>query len=202
MKRRNSRNAFALPALIAVGLLGNLAPARAQSMVLQHPVGSWLYTVTIPVDDNPADSIVFQGVETYMLGGGYIETDQLSFSPTLGLSTPSHGSWVSTGGSDFLMTYLNFTFDKNGTAMGKGLVRQIATISADKKSYSGRGDFSYLDPTGNVVLSGTFTVTARRIEVQAPAAEAVVRAPNYAANVPVGSIALISTDGAQITFPP
>ena len=169
MNTRKFRKAFALPALIAVGLLGNLAPARSQSMVLQHPVGSWLYTVTIPVDDNPADNIVFQGVETYMMGGGYIETDQLSFSPTLGLSTPAHGSWASTGGSDFLMTYLNFTFDSTGTAQGKGLVRQTATISADKKSYSGSGDFSYFDPTGNVVLAGTFTVTATRIEVQAPA---------------------------------
>jgi hypothetical protein len=170
MNTQKFRNAFALPALIAVGMLGNLAPARAQPMVLQHPVGSWLYTVTIPVDDNPAHNIVFQGVETYMLGGGYIETDQLSFSPTFGLSTPSHGSWASTGGSDFLMTYLNFTFDSTGTAQGKGMVRQTATIGKDKKSYSGSGDFSYLDPTGKVVLAGTFTVTATRIEVQAPAA--------------------------------
>jgi hypothetical protein len=169
MNRRKSHNVFALPALIAAGLLGNVAPARAQSMVVQLPVGSWLYTVTIPTDGNPADNIVFQGVETYMLGGGYIETDQLSFSPTLGLSTPSHGSWTSTGGSDFLMSYLNFNFDKHGTATGKGLVRQTATISADRKTYSGKGDFTYFDPAGNVVLSGTFTVTARRIEVQAPA---------------------------------
>ena len=170
MNTQKFRNAFALPALIVVGMLGNLAPARAQPMVLQHPVGSWLYTATIPVDDNPAHNIVFQGVETYMLGGGYIETDQLSFSPTLGLSTPSHGSWASTGGSDFLMTYLNFTFDSTGTAQGKGMIRQTATIGKDKKSYSGGGDFSYFDPTGKVVLAGTFTVTATRIEVQAPAA--------------------------------
>jgi hypothetical protein len=105
-----------------------------------------------------------------MLGGGYIETDQLSFSPTLGLSTPSHGSWASTGGSDFLMTYLNFTFDSTGTAQGKGMVRQTATIGKDEKSYSGSCEFSYFDPTGKVVLAGTFTVTATRIEVQAPAA--------------------------------
>ena len=88
MNTRNFGNALALPALMAVGLLGNTAPIHAQPMVLRHPVGSWLYTVTIPVNDNPAHNIVFQGVETYMQGGGYIETDQLSFSPTLGLSTP------------------------------------------------------------------------------------------------------------------
>ena len=76
MNTQNFRNALALPALIAVGLLGNTASIRGQSMMLQHPVGSWLYTVTIPVDGDPADNIVFQGVETYMLGGGYIETDQ------------------------------------------------------------------------------------------------------------------------------
>ena len=168
MNTRNLRNVLTLPALIAVGLLGNTAPMRAQS-VPQQPVGSWLYTVTIPVDGDPTHNIVFQGVETYMLGGGYIETDQLSFSPTLGLSTPSHGSWASTGASDFLMTYLNFTFDSTGAAQGKALVRQKATIGKDKKSYSGSGDFSYFDPTGKVVLEVTFTVTATRIEVQAPA---------------------------------
>ena len=170
MNTQKFRNAFALPALIVVGMLGNLAPARAEPMVLQHPVGSWLYTVTIPVDENPGHNIVFQGVETYMLDGGYIETDQLSFSPTLGLSMPSHGSWASTGGSDFLMTYLNFTFDSSGTAQGKAVIRQTATIGKDKKSYSGSGDFSYFDPTGKIVLAGTFMVTATRIEVQAPAA--------------------------------
>jgi len=169
MNTRNLRNVLALPALIAVGLLGNTAPMRAQS-VPQQPVGSWLYTVTIPVDGDPAHNLVFRGVETYMLGGGYIETDQLSFSATLGLSTPSHGSWASTGGSDFLMTYLNFTFDSTGTAQGKAMIRQTATLGRDRKSYSGSGDFSYFDPAGNVVLAGTFTVTATRIEVQAPAA--------------------------------
>jgi hypothetical protein len=170
MNTQRFRKAFVLPALITVGLFGNQAPAPAQPMVLQHPVGSWLYKVTIPVDDDPAHNIVFQGLETYMMDGGYIETDQLSFSPTLGLSTPSHGAWTSTAGSNFLMTYLNFTFDKTGTAQGKTLVRQTATIGADKKSYTGSGDFSYFDPTGKVVLAGSFTVTATRIEVQAPAA--------------------------------
>jgi hypothetical protein len=170
MNTQSFRNVFALPALIAVGLLGSQAPATAQPMVLQHPVGSWLYTVTIPVDDEPAHNIVFQGLETYIMDGGYIETDQLSFSPTLGLSTPSHGSWASTGGSKFLMTYLNFTFDNTGTAQGKTLVRQTATIGADKKSYTGSGDFTYFDVNGGVVLAGTFKVTATRIEVQAPAA--------------------------------
>src|SRR5215472_3497175 len=123
MNIQNLRNAFALSALITVGILGNPVMVSAQPMMLQHPVGSWLFTVTIPVDDNPAHNIVFQGLETYMMDGGYIETDQLSFSPTLGLSTPAHGSWASTGGSNFLMTYLNFTFISTGTAQGKGLVR-------------------------------------------------------------------------------
>ena len=68
------------------------------------------------------------------------------------------------------MTYFNFTFDSTGTAQGTGRVRQTATIGKDKKSYSGSGDFSYFDPAGKVVLAGTFTVTATRIEVQAPAA--------------------------------
>jgi hypothetical protein len=134
--------------------------------------------VTIP--DGTAPPIVFQGLETYVSGGGYVETDQLSFSPG-SLSTPSHGSWAKTtillGTSisgerivqpAFLLTYHNFTYDNTGTPTGTSKIRQIATLGADGSSYSGSGDFFYYDLNGKVVLTGTFTITANRIVVEAP----------------------------------
>ena len=54
----------------------------------------------------------------------------------------------------------------NGNPTGSGKVRQTTTMSGN--SYSGSGDYAYYDVDGNVVASGTFTITAKRILVQAP----------------------------------
>ncbi|HKE24312.1 MAG TPA: hypothetical protein VKB88_18245 [Bryobacteraceae bacterium] len=166
------RHALAIAVLFALGF-----PATSVAQDAKSPAGSWLYTVTIPIDSNPKDDIVFQGLETYIPGGSYIETDQLAFSPDT-LSTPSHGSWAAGQPGhdrDFLLTYYNFSYDSKGNATGKGRVRQTATLSEDGLSYSGSGDFEFTDNDGRVVEAGTFTVTATRIAVEAPATPDAMR---------------------------
>ena len=69
--------------------------------------GLWLYTVAIP--NVGAPPTIFQGVETYALGGGYSEADQLSFTPGY-LATAGHGGWQLTGSQTFLLTYINLTY--------------------------------------------------------------------------------------------
>ena len=160
--------AAVLSVLIALAALGSPATAFAQDPIQsnaasQTPEGSWLYTVTIP---NPPNApIVFLGTETYSAGGGYVEADQLSFTPGY-LATAGHGGWKSTGKDTFLLTYMNLTYDANGNPTGSGKVRQTTTMSGN--SYSGSGDFFYYDVNRKVVASGTFTITAKRILVQAP----------------------------------
>jgi hypothetical protein len=66
------------------------------------------------------------------------------------------------------LTYMNFTYDHTGTSTGMSRIRQIATLGSDGRTYSGTGDFAYYDPSGNVVFSGTFTITATKIQAQAP----------------------------------
>jgi len=131
---------------------------------LQGPEGSWLYTVTIP-------GYTFQGIETYSVGGGYSEADQLSFSPT-SVASAGHGAWKSTGEGTFLLTYLNLTFDSfsSGNATGTLRVRQTTKLDRTGNSYTGSGDYTYYDLDGNPIpsISGTFTITAKRIVVQAP----------------------------------
>jgi hypothetical protein len=168
-------------AWMAAAAIGGTAAAHAQSLPAseacqgpempryescQRLVGSWLYTVSIP---NPgAAPTVFQGVETYAAGGGYSEADQLSFTPGY-LATAGHGAWrMIEGRGAFLLTYLNLTYDAFGNATGTSKVRQIAKIDNQGKMYSGSGDFTYYDLNGAVVASGTFTITAQRILVQAP----------------------------------
>jgi hypothetical protein len=159
-----------LTALVAVVTLGSSRPAFSQDghqaeRASQKPDGSWLYTVTIPNPDGAP--IVFLGTETYAGDGGYSEHDQLSFTPGY-LATGGHGVWRSTGNDEFVLTYMNLTYDATGTATGSGKVRQTTKISRDGKSYSGSGDFFYYDEAGNTVASGTFTITAKRILVERP----------------------------------
>jgi hypothetical protein len=66
--------------------------------------------------------------------------------------------------SGFLLTYLNLTYAA-GNPTGSGKVRQ--TTKLDGNRYSGSGDFSYYELNGNVVASGTFTITAKKIRVEA-----------------------------------
>src|ERR1035437_3653563 len=160
--------AAALTVLAVLAALGSPTAAFAQDTVQgdrasQGPEGSWLYTVTIP--NPPGAPIVFLGTETYSAGGGYVEADQLSFMPG-SLATAGHGTWKSTGERTFLLTYVNLTYDATGTPTGSSKVRQTTTMAGN--SYSGSGDYHYYDVNGKVVASGTFTITAKRIPVQAP----------------------------------
>ena len=92
-RRRLFNGAAAMIVPTALIAFGSSAAALAQDSVQsnatsQTPEGSWLYTVTIP---NPPNApIVFLGTETYSAGGGYVEADQLSFTPGY-LATAGHG---------------------------------------------------------------------------------------------------------------
>jgi hypothetical protein len=125
--------------------------------------GSWLYTVTIP----GSSPVVFLGTETYAEGGGYSEADQLSFTPGY-LATAGHGAWKETSERSFLLTYMNLTYDAYGNATGTSKVRQTMKLADDGTEYGGSGDFFYYDLYGNVVASGAFTITAKKIAVERP----------------------------------
>ena len=131
------------------------------------PEGSWLYTVTI--QGLPS----FQGIETYSAGGGYSEADQLSFGSG-SLASAGHGVWKSTSERKFELTYLNLTFDGvPGNPTGTLKVRQTTTIDKAGNSYKGSGDYAYFDLNGAPMTfpgaSGTFTIIATRIKLEAPA---------------------------------
>ena len=169
-------SAAVLTVLVALIPLGAPAAATAQDTAAskaefsgwppqrQGPEGSWLYTATIP-------GYTFQGIETYSAGGGYTEADQLSFSPSA-VASAGHGAWKMTGANTLNLTYLNLTFDgfSTGNPTGTLKVRQTTTINKSGNSYTGSGDFTYYDLDGNPIpsISGTFTITATRIVVEAP----------------------------------
>jgi hypothetical protein len=149
--------------LLTVAACGTSRAAFAEE-VKCGPEGSWISPVTIP-------GYTFTGIETYDAGGGYTEADQLSFNP-IGVASAGHGAWKSTGRNSFLLTYDNLTFDafSSGNPTGSLVVRQTTKIDKSGNSYSGSGDYTYYDLDGNSIpsISGTFTITAKRILVQAP----------------------------------
>ncbi len=77
-----------------------------------------------------------------------------------------------TGERTFNLTYLNLTFDSfsSGNPIGTLKVRQTTRINKSGNSYTGSGDYTYYDLDGNPIpsISGTFTITPKRIVVQAP----------------------------------
>jgi hypothetical protein len=160
-KRQLLKGAAVLLTLLVLLALGSPTAAFAEDRGNQRPEGSWLYTVSIPTGGDP---FVFLGTETYAPGGGYSEADQLSFM-TGSLATAGHGEWKSIGKDKFLLTYVNLTYD-GGNATGSSRVRQVAKLSGN--TYSGSGDYVYYRTDGTVAQSGTFTITAKRIRVEAP----------------------------------
>ena len=165
-RRQLLKGAGALSALSALAALESPTAAFAKNTnEVQGPEGSWLYTVTATSSSGPPSTVL--GLETYAAGGGYTETDQLSFMPST-LATPGHGSWKLTGERTFLLTYITLNHDSSGTFQGTSKIRQVATLNQKGTAYSGSGNFDVYDVHVNVILSGAFTIQATRIRVEAP----------------------------------
>ncbi len=165
-RRQLLKGAGVLSALGILTALGRPMTAFAKNTASgQGPEGSWLFTVTATSASGLPSPII--GIETYAAGGGYTETDQLSFMPS-SLATPGHGAWKRTGERTFLLTYLTLNHDTQGTFQGTSKIRQVAKLNETGNAYSGSGNFDVYDVQGNVILSGTFTIQATRIQVETP----------------------------------
>ena len=166
-RRQFLKGAGVLSAVGALTVLGTPMAAFAKNTNAgQGPEGSWLYTVAATSSSGLPSPII--GIETYTAGGGYTETDQLSFMPST-LATPGHGSWKRTGERTFLLTYLTLNHDTQGTFQGTSKIRQVATLNQTGTAYRGSGNFDVYDVQGKIILSGTFTIRATRIRVETPA---------------------------------
>src|SRR5215472_4541454 len=109
--------------MTAILTLAGIAAHAQTTTPTPGPEGSWLYTATLP----GPQPITFQGLETYSTGGGYTETDQLSYTPGF-LAGAGHGVWKSTGPNTFLLTFQQQTYDNTGTPTGISKILQTTTI--------------------------------------------------------------------------
>jgi len=151
-----------LASALAVSLLFG-SPGRSHAASHNSPEGSWLVNVTI-TSRHPA--FKFQALFTYDAGGGLVETDQTDFTIPTGLTSPAHGTWISTGEEHFASTFVEFIFDAKGKPAGTVKIREVDTLSEGGDAYSGSGKFDVFDVNGKLILSGTDTEQARRIQVE------------------------------------
>ena len=110
----------------------------------------------------------------WRLLGGRSVVVQPGLGRERGARGTGRGAWKSAGANKrkFLLTYVNLTFDGFGTGNATGTlkVRQTAKLDQTGNTYRGSGGCTYYDLAGKVVLTGPFTITAARIQVEAPAA--------------------------------
>lgn len=155
--------------LVMVGLLASAlvvslflgSPGRSHAASNNSPEGSWIVNVTLTSSNPP---FKFQALQTYDAGGGLVVTDQTDFNPR-GLSSPGHGTWVSTGEGHFATTWLSFFFDAKGNPSGMAKVREVDTVSADGNSFSGSATVTAYNANGKPVFSGTSIEHGKRIMV-------------------------------------
>ena len=145
-------------------LLSPTAALAKQHNAAQGPEGSWLNTITATAPG----SVPRKGLITYDKGGGLVETlqgDEAPLSAALPiLTSPGHGAWVSTGSNEIAFNFIRLFYDTSGKFAGLGKTHGTAKLEGD--TLTGSGTFVVTDPTGKVIVTGSFTSKGTRIQVE------------------------------------
>jgi hypothetical protein len=146
--------ALSLVALITVGRTGGITGAQDATPAADGDgiVGSWV--VTVQVDGGPT----FPNYATFMPGGVLMNTADDGAS--------GHGAWEITGDGTYATTFVHPIFDGNAVLEGESVVRSTLTLDPDGNGFTGPFLTEQIDLAGDVVVSFTGTVDARRIQVE------------------------------------
>lgn len=160
-------------AALAVPMTASAAGDRRDHLV----VGSWMVTIIQltppPSPPAPAFPAQFRALFSYLPGGVVLETDQTvmggpqtspASNPT---ESPVHGSWGALGDHRARYTCIGLEFNpQDGTPFGLSIFSETLSIDPGGDSYKGYGDSAQLiDENGNVLFSGTYSTSARRLTV-------------------------------------
>lgn len=131
--------------------------------------GTWLATVSF--DDGFALKVLF----TFMPGkddteGTLIDTNEFLLTPDP-IGAPDQGVWQRTSERDFIAMHLAFLFNsKDGSPAGTAKVRDAISINQLNTQFTGRQYVEIFDTDGNFVVSFSATMTAVKMQAQAPPA--------------------------------
>jgi hypothetical protein len=169
-----------LTSLLLIGLLAGISLAQSQSkevnaqsalQEVRHPdieantaaaktiTGTWLLTI-IP-DEPGAPS--FPGLYTFTSDG--IALFSSVGPPIPGLGNPGQGIWVQTGTNTFVVTWKQFTFDDIFTTNGSLVFKSNITLTG-ADTYTSRDTGKVFDLAGNVIVSISGSVQARRMKIE------------------------------------
>jgi len=116
--------------------------------------GSWVETITSTDGSFPPFTVLV----TYAAGGGLVATASIDSTPRL-KSSPTHGAWRSSGGSDYKWTGHAFSFNDSGHPNGTYNIIENLTLNGD--GYSGSGTFEVVGGPGAVLLTPYKTSAVR-----------------------------------------
>ncbi len=138
------------------------SPIEEQSNAL---VGVWESVAPATVDCKTGEPIpgpTIRALYTFNQGGTMSEENT---DPIEGpYRTTGHGIWKRTSGRNYTAVYLHYGFDpvsKTLAAIVKA--RTNITLSRDSNSFTEKGTFDVLDPSGNVVFNGCFAARYHRL---------------------------------------
>jgi hypothetical protein len=119
------------------------------------------FTVTVSLDGVPGE---FKGFVTYSSDGTAVANEIVAFAPPLDSATftEDHGGWVSLGDGRFAVTFIKFACIRQSFVAS---VRSRAIVESDDKGFHGRFRLDILDPSGQVLFTGTGNIQGERIVV-------------------------------------
>ena len=127
-------------------------------------LGTWRVNIT-PTGGVPP----FQALITYARGGGLLESN--TFLPPAAATT-GHGTWVKTGGHEYIYTFEKFLADNpvTPTLGDSGIFRVKETILVNGDTYTGAASAEFCDLSGiQCVPAGCGTSIGTRLAAEPPA---------------------------------
>ena len=149
--------------LLFAGLIALLAqPVFTTNTANQASlIGSWEITATADSAPSAAD-ISTPALATFTPEGSVIEADALELAPSR--STPGHGIWqLSPAVPNFFVRVTNIVARPIAPHYAKRILTMTIGLNSTGDEFSGAYSFEVVEPSGQVLATGTGTVIGRRM---------------------------------------
>lgn len=162
-------------ALFAVVLIasGELSPSAASaqpedatavsqtSPKAKQLEGVWDAQVTVSDPQTGATLRTFRGMTLFIAGGTLQATNNNPNSPVT--TGPQFGTWGYLGHKRYRAHFQFFRFNPDGSFAGQQRVSRDITLDPGAQSFTSTNTFEILDPSGNVIQTGTNRETSVRV---------------------------------------
>lgn len=148
--------------LFTLGATGAFsATAKGKIGTGRQLTGTWVTAVSL-VNPPPGVDATFQGLDTFVAGGGILVSSSQSHPAARSLA---HGNCTHTGGRQYACTFVWFRFDPSGAYLGLQRVRRTMTVSQDGNSFASTDTVEVLAPNGTVLGTLQGSETGQRLGV-------------------------------------